>query len=109
MNDLTDSKKIMQSIGQTGVANGKLDFSGEARFQIFTQKWLLGNMKYFVRFKLKSLNPNGFRQKITLSKHWPPTSKLLGSLDWFLTLETSGIGKNEKPPLHSLFLILSKN
>ena len=24
------------------------EFSGEDRFQIFTQKWLLGNMKYFV-------------------------------------------------------------
>ena len=37
-----------------------------------------------------------------LSKQWPLTSKLFGSLDLFLTFETSGIGKNEKSPLHSL-------
>ena len=51
---------------QTGFAD---EFSGEARFQIFTQKWLLGNLKYFVSFKLKSFKSNGFGQGITLSKH----------------------------------------
>ena len=50
---------------------------GAARFQIFTQKWLLGNIKYLVRFYMKSLKSNGFRQTNTLSKHWPPTNKLL--------------------------------
>ena len=76
-----------------GVANAKLEFSGEARFQIFSQKYLLGNIKYSVSFEVKLLKSNGFRQNITLSKHWSPTSKLFGNLDWFLTLETSGIGE----------------
>ena len=65
-------------------------------------------MKYFVSFKLKSLKSNGFRQNITLSKHWPPTNKLFGSLDWSLTLETSAIGKNEKSSLHSHLPIYPK-
>ena len=98
----------MQGTWQTGVANATLQFSGEARFQIFTQKWLLGNIKYFVSFKLKSLEWNGLSQKITLSKHWPPTGKLFGSLDWYFTIETSDIGKNEKSPLHSLFQFYPK-
>ena len=41
---------------QTGVGNARLEFSGEAQVQIFAQKLLIGNIKYFVRFKLKSLN-----------------------------------------------------
>ena len=55
----------MQSmrLWETGVANARLEFSGEAQFQIFTQKWLLGNIKGFVSFKLKSLKSNGFEQK----------------------------------------------
>ena len=40
---------------QTGVANARLEFSGATRFQIFIQKWLLENIKYFLSFKLKSL------------------------------------------------------
>ena len=43
-----------------------VEFSGEARFQIFTQKWLLGNTKYLVSFKLKSLKLNGLRQNVSL-------------------------------------------
>ena len=85
------------------------EFSGEARFQIFAPKWPLGNIKYFVNFKLKSLKSNGFMQNIHLSRDWPPTNKLLGSLDWFFTLETSGMGKTEKSPLHHLFPTLYKN
>ena len=54
--------------------------------------------KYFVKFKLKSSKSNGSRENITLN---PPTSKLFGSLDWSVTLEISGIGKNEKSPLRS--------
>ena len=46
---------VMQSTWQTDVANAVLEFSREARFKIFTQQWLLGNIKYFVSFKLKSL------------------------------------------------------
>ena len=56
INDLIDSNQVMRSTWQTGVANVRLEFSGEARFQIFTQKWLLGNIKYFLSFKLKSLS-----------------------------------------------------
>ena len=59
----------MQSMWQTGATNARFEFSGEARFQIFIQKWLLGNIKYFVSFKLKSLESNGLRQNVTLSKH----------------------------------------
>ena len=32
-----------------------VEFCGEAQFQIITQKWMLGNIQHFVRFKLKSL------------------------------------------------------
>ena len=98
----------MQGMWQTGVANARVEFSGEVRFHIFTQKWLLGNINYFVSFKLKSLKSNSLRQNITLSKQGPATSKLSGSLDRFLTLETSGKSKNEKSLLHSLFPFLSK-
>ena len=63
----------------------------------------------FRQFQTEIIKSNGFTQNITLSKHWSPTSKLSESLDWFLTLETSGIGKNEKSPLHGLFLTLSEN
>ena len=51
----------MQSTWQTGVANARLEFSGEAQFQIFTQKWLSGNIKCFVSLKLKLLKSNGLR------------------------------------------------
>ena len=37
------------------------------------------------------------------------TNKLFGSLDQSLTLETSGIGRSEKSPLHSFSPKLSKN
>ena len=57
----------MQGTWQTGVVNAALEFSREAQFQIFKQKWLLGNLKYFVSFKLKSSKSNVFRQNITLS------------------------------------------
>ena len=96
INDLIDNSLAMQSTWQTVVSNAKLEFSGEARLQIFTQKWLLGNIKYFVSFKLESLESNGLKQNITLSKHWPLTNELFASLDLSLTLETSGMGKNEK-------------
>ena len=56
----------MQITGQTGVANARLEFSGEAQFQIFKQNWMLRNIKYFVSFKLKSLESNGFRKNITV-------------------------------------------
>ena len=59
MNDLIESNQVMQSTSQTWVANARLEFSGEARFQIFTRKWLLGNIKYFISFKLNSLKLNG--------------------------------------------------
>ena len=59
----------------------RLKFSGKPQFQILTQKWLLGNIKYFVSFKLKSLNSNGLRPNITVSEYLPPTSKLFGCLD----------------------------
>ena len=62
---------------QTGVANAMLEFSEEAQLQIFTQKWLLGNIKYFVSFKLKSLKSNSSRKNITLSKQWAPANKHL--------------------------------
>ena len=43
----------MHSTWQTGVANGRLGVSGEARFQISPEKWLLGNIKEGkVRFRL---------------------------------------------------------
>ena len=71
----------MQSMWRNGVGNARREFSGEARFQIFTQKWLLGNIKYFVSFKLKSLKSNGFRKNIIVFKRLPPTNKLFGSLD----------------------------
>ena len=45
----------------------------EARFQIFTQNCLLGNIKYFVSFKLKSLKSNVFGQNSTL---YPNTDHL---------------------------------
>ena len=38
---LIDSNQVMHS----GVAYAKLKFSLEVQFQIFTQKWLLGNIK----------------------------------------------------------------
>ena len=57
----------------------------------------------FRQFQTEIIKSHGLRQNITLSKHWPPTNKLFGSLDWFLTLETSGIGKNEKSLLHNHF------
>ena len=37
----------MQSLWQIGVANARLEFSGEDRFQTFTLKWLLANIEYF--------------------------------------------------------------
>ena len=49
----------MRSTWRTGITNARLTFSGEARFQIFTQKWLLGNIKYLVGFKLKSFTRKG--------------------------------------------------
>ena len=88
------NNQVMQSTGQTGVENARLEFSGKAG------KWLLGNIKYFVSSKLKSLKSS--RQNITLSKHLPLTNTLFGSLDWSLMLETRGIGKNEKSLLKSL-------
>ena len=47
INDLIDNNKVMQSTWQTGAANARLEFSGEARFQIIIsgQKWLLGSIK----------------------------------------------------------------
>ena len=57
----------MESTWPTGDANARLEFSGEARFLIFTQKWLLGNTGYLVSFKRKSLKSNGFTQNIALS------------------------------------------
>ena len=53
---------------QPGYAKHVADW-GCKWFQIFTQKLLLGNIKYFVSFKLKSLKSNGFRQNIILSKN----------------------------------------
>ena len=53
-----------------------VEFSGEARFQIFAQKWLLGNIKYFVSFKLKSLKSNGFKA----GSHDPSFSQALFQL-----------------------------
>ena len=38
INDLIDSNQVMQSTWQTGVANARLEFSGEVRFQILSQK-----------------------------------------------------------------------
>ena len=53
------------------------------QFQILTQKWLLGNIKYFVSFKLKSLNSNGLRWNITLSEYLPqPVSFLDVKIDF---------------------------
>ena len=37
MNYLIDINKLLQSEWQTGVANARLEFSGETPFQIFTQ------------------------------------------------------------------------
>ena len=55
---------------QTDVTNAKLEFAGDARFQIFTQKWLAANIKYFISFKLKSFKSADLRQNITtLPKH----------------------------------------
>ena len=34
--------QIMQSMWQTGVADGRCVFLGKVPFQIFTQNWLLG-------------------------------------------------------------------
>ena len=66
------------------------------QFQIFTQKWLSRNIKYLIRLEMKLLKSKGFRQNITLSKHWTATNKLFGSLDWSLMLGTSGIRKKNK-------------
>ena len=38
INDLIDSNQVLQSTWQTVVAKARLEFSGEARFQIFSQK-----------------------------------------------------------------------
>ena len=40
-NDLIDSKQVMQSTWQTGVANARLEFSGEVRLQIIFTKTAL--------------------------------------------------------------------
>ena len=44
LDDLIDSNQVMQSMWQTGATNARFEFSGEARFQIFIQKWLLGTL-----------------------------------------------------------------
>ena len=68
--------RLCKAHWQTGDANTRLRFSGEARFLIFTQKWLSENIGYHVSFKRKSLLMwNDFRHNITLSNHWPPTSE----------------------------------
>ena len=84
----------MRNMWQTGVANARLEFSGEARFQIFRQKWLLGNIKYVVSFKLKSLKSIGFPQ-LAISFSVRPK---------FRTIFNAG--KKEKSPLHGLFPVL---
>ena len=109
INDLIDNNQVMQSTWQTGVANARLEFSGEGRFQISTQKMAVRKHQIFCQFQTEIIKANGFRQNIALSTHWPPTNKLFGSLDWPLMLETNGIGKSEISTLRSLLSILSKN
>ena len=38
-----------------------VEFSEKAWFQIFIQKWLSGNISYFVSVKLKSQKSDGFK------------------------------------------------
>ena len=64
---LLTTTRLCKACGRLVLQMQLAEFSGEARFQILTQKWLLGNIKYFVSFKLKSLESNDFRQNITLS------------------------------------------
>ena len=48
----------MESTWETDVANAKLVFSWEARFQIFAQKQLLGSFKYFRQFQTEIVKIN---------------------------------------------------
>ena len=107
--DWFHNNQIMQSTWQTGVANARLQFSEEARFRILAENGCqetlnilsVSNWNHWSQIDL-------IRQNITLSNRWPPTNMPFRSLDWSLTFANSGIGKNEKSPLHSLSPILSK-
>ena len=57
----------MQSTWQTSVANARLEFSGEARFQIFTQKLSVRKHEIFRQFQTET-ESDGRRQNTTLSK-----------------------------------------
>ena len=66
--------KILESAEFTNKKHSKpgmqgLTFLEKLDSKIFAQKWLLGNIKYFVSFKLKSLKSNSFRQNIAVSNH----------------------------------------
>ena len=61
--------RLCKAFGRLVLQMQLVEFSGEAPLQDFTHKRLLGNIKYFVSLKMKSLTSNGFRQNITLSKH----------------------------------------
>ena len=56
--------RLCKARGRLVLQTTALCFLGEVQFQIFTQEWLLGNIKYFASFKLKSLKSNGFSQNI---------------------------------------------
>ena len=69
------NSQIMGSMWQSSAVNGQPVFvffffwGGGVRFKIFTQNWLLGNVKYFDSFNLKSLDSSAFRQNVTRSEH----------------------------------------
>ena len=50
INDLVDSNQVMQSMWQTGVANATVEFCWGSSTSDYTQKWLSGNIKYFVSY-----------------------------------------------------------
>ena len=68
------NNQVIQSVWQTGVANATSWVFWESLISDLYPKWLLGNIKYFVSLKLKSLKLNRFDQIIALSKNWPPVN-----------------------------------
>ena len=98
-----------QSMWQIGVGNVRFEFSREAQVQIFAQKLLIGNIKYFVRFKLKSLNqmisdrtllcPNTDHLPIRNERNWQKLKSTIMRVSlWPATIPPP----NPEPPIFSV-------
>ena len=91
----------MHNTWQSGVANAKLESSGEAQFQIITQKWLFRNIKGQLQ---------RFHKLISDDRIWPSEHgfEVIFEKSLFV-LEISAFKVRNKRGIHSRFHSFSEN